>query len=294
MINPNSNEENMARFRFYCDESHDSTNTKRKPGEPSFEPRSFLVGGMFGDVDTWKAIESRWKRKNNLEGVTRFHAAHLNAGTWEFDGWSRPRRIAYSQEMLKILKSSGKYLHGVSIGLFADEYRRIITQKGKVRLGHPYLVCFKTLVATLGGQIENGGYEDVDQVDLILDRGDHSEYATQLFYEIKSDPQFCFRHRMGECTAASSDEVIGLQVADLVAYESMRLMHDRRTSSDYQMRPPMKSMLAQIKFLGMAFGSETLERIKDNVERTDSKPNGFVIVPPWFSAEDAHKHLLPY
>ena len=284
----------MARFRFYCDESHDSTNKKRKPGEPSFEPRSFLVGGMFGDVDAWKKIEPRWKRKNDLEGVQRFHAAHLNARTWEYEGWSNPRKIAYSQEMLKILKSSGRYLHGVSIGLFADEYRRIITDKGKVQLGHPYLVCFKTLIATLGVQIENGGYEYDDQVDIVLDRGDHSEYAAQLFSEIKSDPQFRFRHRMGECTAESSDDVIGLQVADLVAYESMRLMHDRRTSTDYQMRPPIRSMLAQIKFLGMAFGSDTLERIKDDVDKMDSKPNGFVIVPPWFSAEDAPKHLLPY
>jgi hypothetical protein len=40
---------------------------KRKPGDLPFEPRSFVVGGMFGDCASWSKVESGWARKNELQ-----------------------------------------------------------------------------------------------------------------------------------------------------------------------------------------------------------------------------------
>ena len=40
----------MAILKFFCDESHDSTNQKRNPGDPPFEPKSYVVGGFFADA----------------------------------------------------------------------------------------------------------------------------------------------------------------------------------------------------------------------------------------------------
>lgn len=68
-----------------------------------------------------------------MEGVPRYHASHLNAGTWEYEGWSKARRVAYSKEMLAILKRPGKRFHGISIGLFVDEYGKIISPLGQTK-----------------------------------------------------------------------------------------------------------------------------------------------------------------
>jgi hypothetical protein len=277
-------------FRFYCDESHDSTNQRRKAGEPPFEPRSYVVGGVFGDELSWAVVEKGWARKNKLEGVARFHAAHLNAGTWEYDGWPHRRRVAYSKQMLKILKKPGRRMHGVSIGLFADEYRRIISQEGRLKLGHPYFVCFKTAMTTIASQMDHGRFPPEDQVAVVIDRNEFAAEAVGLFGAMKNDPSFQYRHRLATCTQASSDEVVGLQVADFVAYEAFRLMHGKRTQADFDMRAPMRNVLGRIGFLGFAFGVETLEQIKDDVDRMPSNPNGFFIVPPWFAEEDAEEH----
>lgn len=276
-------------FKFFCDESHDSTNQKRMPGDPPFQPRSFVVGGMFGDLASWNKIEREWSRKNDLEGVARFHASHLNARTWEYDGWSKARGIAYSKEILKILRRPSVHLHGLSIGLFADEYRRVISAKGQEKLGHPYLLCFKTVLTMLGSQLENGGFQPEDQVEVIIDRNDFDVEAVRLFYKLKDDPRFIFRHRLATCTPASSDEIVGLQVADFVAYEAFRLMHGKRTSKDFDMRPSMKAVLGKIGFLGLAYGEETLSRIKDDVDRMEANPNGLFVVPPYLTAEEGKK-----
>ncbi|MGC2163596.1 MAG: DUF3800 domain-containing protein [Silvibacterium sp.] len=276
-------------FRFFCDESHDSTNQKRRPGDPPFEPRSFVVGGMFGDQDSWSKVERSWARKNRTEGIARFHAAHLNAGTWEFDGWSKARRVAYSKEMLRILKRPGKRLHGISIGLFVDEYRKVISPEGQVKLGHPYLVCFKTAMTTLASQMDYGEFHLDDQVAVIIDQSEFESEALRLFYSMKDDPNFKHRHRLASCAAGSAEESIGLQVADFVAYEAFRLMHGKRTQADFDMRPPMRAVLGTIGFLGLAFGTETFTRIKDDVDRRPSVPNGFFIVPPYLDEEEGKK-----
>ncbi len=276
-------------FRFFCDESHDSTNEKRKPGDPPFEPRSFVVGGMFGDSDSWSKVEKGWARKNELEGVARFHASHLNAGTWEYDGWSKARRVAYSKEMLTILKRPGRKFHGISIGLFADEYRKIISPQGQTKLGPPYLVCFKTTMTTLASQMDYGGFHPEDQADVIIDQNELESEAIRLFYSMKADPSFKYRHRLGNCMAGNAEEFVGLQVADFVAYEAFRLMHGKRTRSDFDMRAPMRAVLGRVGFLGLAFGTDTLNKIKDDVDLLPSVPNGFFLVPPFLDEEEGKK-----
>src|SRR6266446_379916 len=110
-------------FVFACDESHDSIKEKLPKGSPPFEPKTYVVSGFFSDEKTWARVERRWKRANGRFKVDRYHASHLNAKTWEYDGWSDPQKIRYSKRMLAIIKDQKQKLHAVSCGLLADEYR---------------------------------------------------------------------------------------------------------------------------------------------------------------------------
>jgi hypothetical protein len=205
-------------FKFFCDESHDSPKVK------GVEPQSYVVGGFFSDQATWSKIETRWKRRNDLEGVPRYHAAHLNAGTWEYDGWKKSRRVTYSKEILKTLKGHHGKIHGICCGLFVDSYRRIISPEGQTKMGHPYMVCFKTVVAAIAKQMDEGdAFMPEDRFAVIVDRGDFDIEAVRAFYKIKDDPKFPHRQRLETCTPGDSSILIGLQAADFVAYESLRL-----------------------------------------------------------------------
>ncbi len=269
----------MSIYRFFCDESYDSTNVKRIPGAPPFEPRSYVVGGFFGNQGIWEKVEKLWNEKNERVGVKHFHASHLNAGTYEFQGWNKNRRIRYSRDMLRILKDQKKRLHGISCGLYADDYRRIISPAGQVKMGHPYLVCFKTVIATLAEQMDVAGYPPEDRFSVLIDRNQFDVEAVRLFYGMKDNPKFRHGSRLQTCTPASSDDFAGLQAADLVAYETFRLMHGKR-SGVTAIRQALNSMLDTTGFIGYQFGQETLERIKDDVDSTECIPDGLIIVPP--------------
>jgi hypothetical protein len=266
-------------FKFFCDESHDSA---PKGGEPS----SYLVGGFFGNQEAWTRVESKWKRRNELEGIPRYHAAHLNAGTYEYEGWSKARRLTYSKEMLAILKRQGRKLHGVSCGIFVDSFRRIISQSGQEKMGHPYLVCFKTVVAAIAKMMDEGDFSEADRFAVVLDRGDHDIAAVETFYEMKDNGTFKHRHRLETCTPGDSADFVGLQAADFVAYENFRIMHGKRHGQN-QMRAAMNSILSTTGFMGYLMGEDSLEHMKEGVDSSICEPGGLVIVPPDRTA-DSH------
>ncbi len=265
-------------FRFYCDESHDSTNEKKVAGSPTFEPKSYVVGGFFGNQKTWEKVELRWRRKNSLEGVERFHAAHLNAGTWEYDDWTKARRIRYSKEMLRILKDQRNNLHGVSCGLYVDAYRRIISPEGQVKMGHPYLVCFKAVVAMIAKQMDDGGFSAEDTFAVIIDRGEFAADAVKVFYGMKNDPKFRYRHRLEICSPEDSKCIIGLQPADFVAYETFKLIHGKRNGT-IQIRKALATMFGTTGFMGCLFDDDTLNRLKRGIDDATCIPDGMVVIP---------------
>lgn len=260
-------------FKFYCDESHDSPTSK------GVEPKSYVVGGFFGNQGTWEKVERRWKKRNDRAGVPRFHASHLNARTWEYDGWTKKQQKAYSKGILQVLKDQHRFLHGVSCGLFVDAYRRIISPEGQIKMGHPYLVCFKTAIAVIAQQMDEAGYAPEDRFAVIIDRGDFELDAVRVFYGMKDNPKFKYGHRLESCTPGAAESFIGLQPADFVAYETFRLMHERR-KGPVEMRRALATMLGTTGFLGYQFGEKTLNGIKDAVHTMPSGPDAFVIVPP--------------
>lgn len=269
-------------FGFYCDESYDSQ---------SRDPKTYNVAGFFGNQKTWERVERRWDSKNRRVKVPRFHASHLNAGTYEFDDWKRQRRLRYSRDMLRIIKDQKGKLHGCSCGLYVDEYRRIISPEGQRKMGHPYLVCFKSLIAMVAEQMDYGKFPPEDKFAVVLDQNEMQvgnirldSEASRIFYSMKGDPGFTHRHRLATCTPGYWEDFIGLQPADFIAYETYRLMNDQRRGVE-GMRKALNTMIGTTNFLCEMFTEVTLERIKGIVDSAQCADNGCVIIPKQNFAE---------
>ncbi len=146
-------------------------------------------------------------------------------------------------------------------------------------MGHPYLVCFKTAIAVVAQQMDEAGYRPEDRFAVIVDRGDFELDAVRVFYAMKDNPKFKYGHRLETCTPGGAEDFIGLQPADFVAYETFRLMHERRKGNT-EMRRALATMLGSTGFLCYQFGEKTLNGIKDDVQNLPSDADGFVILPP--------------
>lgn len=101
----------------------------------------------------------------------------------------------------------------------------------------------------------------------------------RTFYELKDDPGFAYRSRLATCTPGSAKQVISLQPADFIAYETFRLLHEKRYKEP-KIRHVLKSMFDTNGFSGYYFEAETLNRIKEPLEAATCRPGGFVVIMP--------------
>jgi hypothetical protein len=169
-------------------------------------------------------------------------------------------------------------------GMYVDDYRRIVSQDGQVKMGHPYFICFKTVVVRVAEQISDPkhGFAPEDRFTVILDRNPLDTEAVKLFYGMKNDSAFRYRSKLGDCAPADAEAFVGLQAADFVAYETFRLMHGKRNGLT-AIRQALNGMFETTGFLGDLFNDVVFERIKGDVDQMTAARNGFVIVPPPFT-----------
>jgi hypothetical protein len=103
---------------------------------------------------------------------------------------------------------------------------------------------------------------------------------------MKASPSWRAAYRLGECTSGGKG-VIPLQVADLVVYETFRLIHERHFGLN-RVRIPLTKMFPSNGFLGFYYEEEVLERMKKTAEADRSAPNGCIIIQiPQYTSDEA-------
>lgn len=253
-------------FRFCCDESHEGVD----------EPNTYTISGFFSDQPTWEEVEERWQEINCSYGVPRFHAQHLNRRSVEYEGWRRCKGESYSAELLKVINDQGKKMRAYNCGMHSDAYRSIISEKGRAKLGHPWMVCFNSCVAMIAKDMES--LPQGDMVSVVVERGSGFDMkACEAFGNMTVNLRFAYRHRLITCTPATPEKLIGLQVADLMAYEYFKRLNDR--SRTREMRAPYDLIRQHNGFEERFFGSATLTAMKDGIENSVCEPGQLVIIP---------------
>lgn len=273
----------LAIFRFFCDESYDSdpkTGTgmvfHEEGSKPQYVPRIYVVGGFFSNEIVWGRIENAWREENGRAGVTRYHGANVNAKSGEFEGWDKEKQqIPYTKTLVKALLDEGRDLHALSCAIWASDYRRIISDDGRRKLGKPYIACFKSCISLIAQEMELRGFPPEDKFAVILDRNDFEDEAVEVFYKMKDSVEWRYHHRLATCAPGSAVEFIPLQCADLIAYETFRLIHDGAKGD--MVRKALRSMFKANGFLGHAMDSKTLQALKEPIEESTCIDNGFVV-----------------
>jgi hypothetical protein len=167
-------------------------------------------------------------------------------------------------------------MRAYNCGMHCDAYRAIVSGKGREKLGHPWMVCFSSCVAMIAKDMET--MPTGEEVEVIVERGGgFDDKAIEAFERTKVNPRFHYRHRLKSCTPTTSENRIGLQVADLMAYEYFKRLNDR--TRDCKMRLPYGLIRQHNGFEERFFGSSTLKTLRDEIENTSSGPGELIIIP---------------
>jgi len=197
----------MLEVTAYCDES-------------ATAHQVYCVAGYWATAREWEKFERLWKAKLAEAGLCEFHATDCEHGKGEFAG--RADRLELPMAFIDIIYRAG--LHGVFAVLdlrgwdrFAD---RVAELRSEHRMGDPHYVAFQQLMETVAIGVAN--FPAQERVALVFDdRPDHGK--VKLLYDslkAASNPDLAiFPERLGSITHGDSRELVGLQAADLLAYE---------------------------------------------------------------------------
>lgn len=269
-------------FGFHCDISYDGN----PPGNVSgkrHDPRTYIFAGFFANEEVWRSVETGWGAINREYKVPRFHASHLNSKTYEYQGWDDARKIAYSAEMLQVLHDQKKELSAVACGIFADEYRNIISDEGRRKMGSPYLVCFNSCISRVAAAMDKRGFPATDRFSVLIDEDEGYLSAIEKFKMMKNHPLFEHRERLGTCTPGNMDDLVVLQPADLIAYEAFKWMEEARKFGPEKMEPkrfPLRSLLQHNHVAEGYWSHDTLLRDKPRIESTRCDVDGGLVIIP--------------
>jgi hypothetical protein len=185
--------------------------------------RVYAVGGLFGDKSDWEAFEENWKR--HMGGLV-FHASDCETGKGDFAQFDREQNLKLYADLTKLIAASR--LIGSTVSIDIPAYRELI---GPLIDQEPYYLCFHSVVLHLA--IRSGACIPQDRIKFKFDSNlEIIHNASSLYQYIINDKanKFGYRKLMEDELGFTNRNDIGIQAADLIAREGMKLLDNRHSS----------------------------------------------------------------
>jgi hypothetical protein len=225
-------------LKFQFDESYDK------------EHRCMVVAGWIAEQNEWRRLETQWSRcinrQNEKHGpeqrITRFHAAPLNGFKGEFEHWSKEMSAEFCGKLVNLIKR--RMMGIIAIGVDMDALREIFPDGPEDRRQNAYGLCIQQVMESIGHVMRN--YFPEDQVMVVHDHGDWDKHALGAFNTMVDDPRWDSRKYFHSLTSMTSTQSIGLQSADLIAYEAFKLIHKRLVKDVVELRWALQQFAGEV------------------------------------------------
>lgn len=222
--------------RAFCDESYDG------------KQRVFCVAGYVGRDKDWNKLSAKWTAQCSAAGLKNgFHATDFEPGRQgDVEGLNREQRIALKIALTDLVASAK--IVGFAICILIREYEEI-RQNNKKALRilpkSPYVRAAAWLVQMISETFNEIEYHGV--IAYVFDqREKYSGETKKLIEKVRSEyPQLA--PRIGSVKYADRRKLVPLQIADNLAYESMKYVLNRKIEP----RSDRKSFLEMKEKIGI-------------------------------------------
>lgn len=196
-------------YTAYGDESADET-----------QQRVFALAGLFGSESDWKTFNKQWKART---GGIVFHAAECDSDQGDYKHIDHATNKKLYADLSRIIASSRLVGNAVSISL--PDYRELLAP---CLDENPYYICFQHVVINIARR--SSVCLPRDRIEFIFDRNVEIQHNASALYDRTVNGRWStaeFRQLMEDKISFASRKNIGIQAADLVAREAMKLLDNR-------------------------------------------------------------------
>jgi hypothetical protein len=196
--------------------------------------RVCTVAGYIGERKEWARFSDEWQAVLKAEGVKAFHATDAESLRGEFAGWPRDRQHSLVRRLTEIVRRTPVTGYASCFYLGADQTR---SRTALAFAENSYIGAFGDCVTELARLAALYiGMEDEITFVIEENRAWKARLA-QSFIQLKGVPEFAERHRLSDTLAFGGKVgVTPLQVADFLAYESMKSLQNILTRPELPLR----------------------------------------------------------
>jgi hypothetical protein len=248
--------------------------------DESCSPKAFNFGGWLGLESELSRLGSQWSKRIEFERrghgkFARFHATNCNAKTGDYEGWSDDDKIEHTKALLRMV--TRRKVAAVCAGLDRTALLRVYPGEAKADpLETPYRVTVTQLMIMISQYVKKAaGY----RVAIIHDwAGTHYNAVIQeAFSRMRNNPRFAQRDLFVSCTPLKWQDCILLQPADMIAFDTRKLLDETIIRSSPQMRRSLQALLGKdVPIKARYINEPVLRRIK---EIGASSKGGDIIAP---------------
>jgi len=221
--------------------------------DESYDSQIMTVGGWIGEELEWKRLESTWQKRVEFENlhspdnqkITRYHATEMNCKGGEYKNWDKERCLLFSQKLIHML--SKRRMAALAVACDMDAIREVFPKGDPAELKRRiYTLCFKALMVDIAHIMQT--YFRGDTVVLIHDKNWSTETLAAynlMIEEAGRDPDRVWGKRalFEGLFVKTGQDAIGLQAADMFAYETFKGVKAKTNNPEAAMRGAAQEML---------------------------------------------------
>jgi hypothetical protein len=219
-------------YTAYGDESADET-----------RQRVFALAGLFGSASDWRTFTRQWKART---GGKIFHAAACDSDKGDYENIDHKANKKLYADLSHIIAESPLIGNAISISL--PDYKEILAP---CLDENPYYLCFQHIIINLARR--SSVCIPPDRIKFVFDRNVEIEHNASALYDRAVNGRWStarYRQLMEDEISFATRRNIGIQAADLIAREAMKLLDNRSGPTSRPTRLSTQALQAsgRIKF----------------------------------------------
>lgn len=220
---------------FKMDESYDEQKT------------IMTLGGWLMEQSQWKTLETDWancigetnKSHRADQQIKRFHASEMNCYDGDFRKWDKPMSESFTANLISIIKARPCMFVVAAVNM--HDMVSVFPDQAAIQLESAYGLCFKQAMISIGYVVRKHFARDT--VGIVFESGNWNKHAIDVYNQMLADKKFKDRSLFISASAFANAKCVGLQAADLIAYESMRRILAASVRTDAKLRWALKQLL---------------------------------------------------
>lgn len=194
------------------------------------------MGACDADPKDWEEFEKRWRIVLEENNAPYLHMKEFAGCRDAFKGWTELQRRKLMSDCLYTLVDTEIIM--MSAVVRSSDFDRLLPSTREA-LGDPYFCCFQECLygSALAGYLESDG----EKVDVVYSQQDEFKGRFSAIFEGWKDYYSAGAgSNLGHLSFADMRSNPGLQLADLLAYESTHYHHLKSKRPDLKPRVPFK------------------------------------------------------